>query len=305
MGVPMKLGAAILAIGLIGILGLPAQAQVQAPAQPSPPVPGKTPVQAKTQAEFEAYQAVMAKSQDADAMEKAADDFTAKFPDSDLRVLLYRAVMHNYTSAGNPEKILETGLKVLSLDKDDPEALIGVAEVQGEHTSPTDLDRNQRMQQAMDNAQHALKTIDTDLAVPAGTAADKVDAYKRYLRSTAWAIVGTIQYRREQFPDAETSLRQSIAADPGEPDPVVILRLALALDQQKKYPEALEQVNRAVNLTKEDSELGKTARKERDNLVFVTRGNSRASDAPPGGNSGASDAPPTAAAPEGGAAPRR
>lgn len=281
LGFGMKLGAAILAICLIGILALPANAQSQTPAQPSPPPPAKAPVQAKTQAEFEAYQAVMAKSQDADAMEKAADEFAAKFPGSDLRILLDRAVMHNYTSAGNSEKILETGLKVLTLDKDDPEALLGVAEVQGEHTSPTDLDRNQRMQQAMDNAQHALKTIDTDLAVPAGTAADKVDAYKRYLRSTAWAIVGTIQYKREQFGDAETSLRQSIAADPQEPDAVVILRLALALDQQKKYPEALEEANRAVNLTKEDGELGKTARNERDRLLIETAGNSSANGAPP------------------------
>src|SRR5262249_13742710 len=151
-----------------------ANAQSQAPAEPSTPPPGKAPVQAKTKAEYEAYQAVMAKSQDADAMEKAADEFAAKFPDSDLRILLNRAAMHKCTAAGNAEKILETGLKVLTLDKADPEALIGVAEVQAEYTSPTDLDRNQRMQQAMDNAQRALKTIDTDLAVPAGTAADKV-----------------------------------------------------------------------------------------------------------------------------------
>ena len=288
----MKLGAAILAMGFLGILALPARAQSQAPTQPSPPPLGKAPVQAKTKAEYEAYQAVMARSQDAEAMEKAGDEFAAKFPDSDLRILLYRAVMHNYTSAGNSEKILETGLKVLTLDKDDPEALLGVAEVQGEHTSPTDLDRNQRMQQAMDNAQHALKAIDTDLAVPAGTAADKVDGYKRYLRSTAWAIVGSIQYKREQFADAETSLRQSIAADPQEPDAVVILRLALALDQQKKYPEALEEANRAVNLTKEDGELGKTARNERDRLLIETAGNSSANGAPP-----TAAAPPVAPAP--------
>lgn len=288
----MKLGVAILAMSLIGMNALPGNAQSQAPAEPATPPAGKAPVQAKTQAEFEAYQAVMAKSQDAAAMEKAADDFAAKFPQSDLRVLLCRALMHDYTAAGNSEKILETGLKVLTLDKDDPEALIGVAEVQGEHTSPTDLDREQRMQQAMDNAQHALKTIDTDLAVPAGTRADKVDAYKRYLRSTAWAIVGTIQYKREQFPDAETSLRQSIDADPQEPDAVVILRLALALDQQKKYPQALEEANRAVALTKEDAELGKTARNERDRLMIET-----------GGSSSANSAPPPAAAPQGAAVP--
>jgi tetratricopeptide (TPR) repeat protein len=294
----MKLGAALLAILLAGVLCLAATAQTQPPAQQAaPPQPatavGKAP-QAKTQAEFQAYQAVMAKSQDADAMDKAADDFAAKFPDSDLRVLLYRAVMHNYTMAGNSQKILESGLKVLSLDKDDPEALIGVAEVQGEHTSPADLDRNQRMQQALDNAQHALKTIDTDLPVPAGTPADRVDAYKRYLRSTAWAIVGSIQYKREQFADAETSLRQSIDADPQEPDAVVILRLALALDQQKKYPEALQEANRAVALTKEDSEIGKTARTERDRLVIETTG----------GNSSANGAPPAAAAPPNASAPQ-
>jgi tetratricopeptide (TPR) repeat protein len=291
LGFGMKWNAVFLAVVFVGGCVLPAGAQ--APAPPASQASGKAPIQAKTQAEFQAYQEVMTKAQDAHAMEKAADDFAAKFPDSDLRVLLYRAVMHNYTSADNSEKILETGLKVLSLDKDDPEALIGVAEVQGEHTSPADLDRNQRMQQAIDNAQHALKTIDTDLAVPAGTAADKVDSYKRYLRSTAWAIVGTIQYKREQFADAEASLRQSIEADSQEPDPVVILRLALALDQQKKYPDALQQANRAVELTKEDSEIGKTARNERDRLVIENKALNAADGAPPATGSSQSPATPS------------
>lgn len=247
---------------------------------------GKAPVQAKTQAEFQAYQAVVAKSQDPDAMEKAADDFAAKFPDSDLRVLLYRTVMHAYTSLGNSEKILSAGMKVLGLDKDDPDALIGVAEVQSEHTAPTDLDKDQRMEQAVQNAQHALQTVETDLAVPAGTPAEKVESYKKYLRSVAWDIIGTIQYKRQQFPEAEVSLRKSIDADAAEPDPVVILRLALALDQQKKYAEALQQANRVVDLTKEDSEIGKTARNERDRLVIETSGSATPS------------APPSTAAPQ-------
>ena len=104
--------------------------------------------------------------------------------------------------------------------------------------------------------------------------------------------MGTIEYKREQFSDAETSFRQSIAADPQEPDAVVILRLALALDQQKKYTEALAEAIRAVNLTREDSDLGKTARNERDRLVIET-----------GGNSSANGATPTTAAPQGATAP--
>lgn len=276
-------------------------AAAQAPSQPapqptSPPAAnatgGRPPIQAKTQAEYQAYQDAVKNAQNPDAMEKAADDFAAKFPTSDLRVLLYRAAMQSYQSAGDSQKMMDMGLKVLSLDKDDPEALIGVAEIQEERTTPMDLDRDQRMSQAIENGEHALRTIDTDLAVPAGTPADRVDAYKKYLRSTALAIIGTIQYKREQYADAETNFRKSIDADPANPDAVIILRLALALDQQKKYPDALEQAKRAVDLTKDDSEIGRAARSERDRLVIETGGNNTPAPAAP-----APAAPPAASAP--------
>lgn len=245
-----------------------AQAQTP-PAQPS----GRPPVQAKSAEEYQAYQAAVANVNNADAMEKAADDFASKFSTSELRVLLYRAAMNSYQKAGNSLKMMDMGLKVLTIDKDDPEALIGVAEVLEERTSPTDLDKEQRSNQAISYAQHALETIDTDLAVPAGTPAERVEAYKKYLRATAMVIIGTAQYKREQYTEAEANLRKAIETDSANPDPVVILRLALALDQQRKYPEALEQANRAVELTQENTEVGKTARNERDRLVTVTGGN--------------------------------
>jgi tetratricopeptide (TPR) repeat protein len=279
----------------------------QAPAQPgtaeTKPAPpsGRQPVQAKSQAEYQAYQSAFANTQNAQAMEHASDDFAAKFPDSELRVLLYRTAMHSYQTVGNSEKMMEMGLKVLAIDKDDPEALIGVAEVQEEHTSPSDLDRDERMTQAITNARHALETIDTDLAVPGGIPPDRVEAYKKYLRSTALAIIGTIQYKREQYADAETNLRKAIETDASNPDAVVILRLTLALDQEKKYPEALQQANRAVELTQEDNDIGKMARNERDRLMIQTgKSNAPGGSNAPGNTPGAapgSSAPPAETAP--------
>jgi tetratricopeptide (TPR) repeat protein len=276
----------VMALSLAGLAT--AQAQAPAPAanpqaaagQPS----GRAPVQAKTQEEYQAYQAAVGNAQNPPAMEKAADDFAAKFPTSDLRVLLYRAAMHSYQTTADSAKMLDMGQKVLAIDKDDPEALIGVAEVLEEQTSPTDLDRDQRMTQAVTYAQHALETLDTDLAVPAGSPPERVEAYKKYLRATALTIIGTIQYKREQYPDAEGNLRKAIDADTANPDAVVILRLALALDQQKKYPEALQQAKRAVELTQDSTDVGKMARNERDRLVVVTGGN----------NTPVSPVPPTA-----------
>jgi hypothetical protein len=53
---------------------------------------------------------------------------------------------------------------------------------------------------------------------------------------------------------------------------VVVLRLALALDKQGKYPEALKAANRAVELTQENTVIGTPARRERDRLQQLTGG---------------------------------
>jgi tetratricopeptide (TPR) repeat protein len=232
--------------------------------------PGKRPPQAKTQPEFDAYNAAIANQKDAAAMEKAADDFATKFPDSELRVLLFKAAMRAYQNANNGDKMLEEAQKLLKVDPDDPEALIASAEVTTEHTRDTDLDKDQRFAKATKDAQHALETIDTDVPMPANIPQAQIDAYKGLLRSSAYSILGTIQYDQEKYVDAEGYFRKSIDAYPAQPDPVVVLRLALALDKQGKYPDALTQANKAVDLTQEGTNAGTTARHERDRLMQLT-----------------------------------
>jgi tetratricopeptide (TPR) repeat protein len=256
-------------------------------------ITGRPPIKTKTQEEYQAYEAAIVNSTTPEAMEKAADDFAVKFPTSEVRVLLYRAAMSSYQAVGSLEKMKDMGMKVLAIDKDDPEALIGVAEVLEEYTSPTDLDRQQRGEQVLEYGNHALKTIDTDLAVPSGTSAERVEAYKKYLRSTALAIIGTIYYKQENYAEAEAQLRNAVTADAAHPDAAVVLRLALALDQQKKFGDALQQANQAVVLTKEGTEIGTMARNERDRLLVQTAASS-APTAPPGGTTPAAALPNSA-----------
>ena len=244
----------------------PGAAPAQAPA-------GKRPPQAKTQAEFDAYKAAAATTDPA-AMEKAADDFAAKFPDSELRVLLYRTAMHSYQTANKADQMMEMGRKVLKLDPDDPEALVGVAQVLAERTRETDLDKDQRLDEGTKMALHAVETADTDISVPPGTPQDKIDEYKGFLRSSAYYVLGTIQYTREKYSDAEGYFRKSIDALPSQPDPLAVLRLALSLDKQEKYPEALKFANQAVQMTESNqgSTLASLSRNERDRLVQLTGG---------------------------------
>jgi tetratricopeptide (TPR) repeat protein len=241
-------------------------------ATPAPAAPaGKRPPQAKTQPEFDAYK-VAAANTDAAALEKATDDFATKFPDSELRSLLYKAAMRTYQSANNADKTEAMGRKVLAMDADDPEALVIVSEVIAERTRETDLDKDQRYDEAMKMAQKATQTVETDVSFNAGTPQEKIDAYKSLLRSNAYSVMGTIDFKKDSFAAAQDNLQKSIDAYPAQPDPVVVLRLALSLDKQNKYPDALKVANRAVELTQESSQIGTLARRERDRLQQLTGG---------------------------------
>jgi tetratricopeptide (TPR) repeat protein len=274
-----------------------------APAGQTATPPAKRPPQTKTQPEFDAWnqadsgsrptaeeQATAQKSAGDAAQvaatvaartEKSADDFATKFPDSEVKLLLYKSAMRNYQSANNGEKTEAMGRKVLALDGDDPEALLTVSEVIAERTRETDLDRDQRYADAVKMSQKALQTVDTDISVPAGTPQERLDAYKSGLRSQAYSIMGAIEYNKGNFPVAQENLQKSIDAFPSQPDPVVVLRLALSLDKQSKYPEALKVVNRVLELSPETSQIGVLARRERDRLQQLTGGAAPAPSQPP------------------------
>ncbi len=248
-----------------------------APANGSqPPAPaGKKSPKAKSQEELNAYTAAGSLTDPA-AIEKAADDFAAKFPDSDLSPLLYRTVMRTYQAANNNDKVLEMSEKLLKSDPDDSEALVDVGQVLTERTRDSDVDKDQSLARAMQCAQHALETVDHD--VPPGLTGAQEDIFKALTRSDAYSVIGTLQYNAGKFPESEISFRKSIDAFAAQPDPVVMLRLALALDKEGKYPEALKEADQVVALTQDGTPAGVLARREHARLAKLTGGGSPAAD---------------------------
>jgi len=291
----MKRAAVILALASVGVMSFAVWAGAQTSGQPqNPPAAGqaapavgaattpaaKRPLQFKTTPEQDAWKAAAANT-DPSALEKASDDFATKFPDSEARILLYKNAMRLYQGANNAERTEAMGRKVLSLDGDDPEALVTVAEVIAERTHDTDIDKDQRFAEAIAMAQKSTQTVDTDISVPPNTPQEKIDQYKGLLRSNAYSVVGTIEFKKDNYPAAQENLQKSIDAFPSNPDPVVVLRLALTLDKQQKYPEALKAANRAVEMTQDNTAIGTPARRERDRLVALTGGATPAPTAAP------------------------
>lgn len=233
---------------------------------------GKRPPKVNSQEEFTAYKTTTAMT-DPVAEEKAADDFATKYPQSELRPLVYKNVMQRYQQANNGDKMVEMAKKVLTLDPDDPEALVAVAQVDVEKTRDTDLDKDQKYAEAKQDAERCLVTVETDVPT-SGYPPEQLAAYKGFLRSQAYFVLGTLAFKNKNWADAETNLRKSVDALPQQPDVIAVYRLAVAQDMQNKIPDALKTIQQAVDLTKDnpDSPAGKAAREEQDRLNKLNGG---------------------------------
>lgn len=245
--------------------------------------PARRPPQAKTRAEFSDYNSANAITGGA-ASEKAANDFAAKYPDSELRSILYSRAMHEYQRENNPGKMLAMGQKILTIDPDNSVALVLTATVLSDNLSDADQDREQKIAEIRKNANRALETVDAYFTPPAGTAPEQTEAYKKMLRSMAHSALGITDLKLGDNAGAEKELQAAADLGKVQPDPYVWYHLALAQDRQNKYAEALATAEQALQLSQPGSDLAKLAAGERDRLQKLT-GTAPPAQQPPANNS--------------------
>ena len=237
--------------------GSPAQsapALAQATPQPaSPQTPSAyKPPQAKTKEEFEAYKAGAALT-NPDQTLAAADQFAQKFPDSELKGLLYVQAMNGFAQQNRADKEIEAGRKAVAIDPHDPNPLIHVASALVETTRDNDLDKEQRYAEAQKDAQAAIDNIDTGMHIPATASPTQVQNVKNSILALGYETLGVIAMQKQDFATAETNFQKSIDIAKAEPMARVYLRLSVAQDNEKKYPEALTNANKALQYSQQGS----------------------------------------------------
>jgi len=274
----MRKAVFILATFLTAGMVVVAQQTATAPAAQTQPA-GKRPPQAKTQQEYNDYNADYALNGGA-ASEKAANDFAQKYPQSELRAYLYSKAMHDYQSENNPGKMLAMGEKVLALDPENSIALVLTATVLADNLSEGDQDRADKISEIKKNTTRALQTVDSGFVPPANATAEQIAAYKSTLQSMAHSALGIMELKTGDDPGAEKDLRSAAELNKTQPDPYIWYHLALAQDHQGKYAEALGSVNQALQYTASNPELGRLAQGERDRLTKLTGASAPANGSP-------------------------
>jgi tetratricopeptide (TPR) repeat protein len=255
---------AVLILLLAGCGFAPAQQPAATPAKPAQA--GRRVPEAKTRQEFNDYNAAYALSGGAQ-MEKAADDFSTKYPASELKSYLYAKALHEYQAENNPAKMLSMGEKLLQLDPDNTIALVLTATVLADGLDEHDPDRQMKVAKIRKDAAHALETIDSAFTPPANATPEQVVAYKKTLQSMAHSALGITALKTGEDSTAEQELKSAAELNVTQPDPYIWYHLALAQDHQEKYPAALVSINKAVEYAG-NSDLADMARNERKRLMM-------------------------------------
>jgi tetratricopeptide (TPR) repeat protein len=246
-------------------------AQQPAPSSKPGQPPAKHVAQAKTDQEFKDYTAAYAVAGGA-ALEKAADEFAAKYPASDLKIFVYEKAMHEYQAEYNQPKVLATAEKVLQLDPENVIALVLTANVLSDSLSEKDSDRDKKIAEIRKNGSHALQLMDANFSPVANATPEQVAAYKKTLQALAHSALGITALKIGEDDGAEKELKAAADANPGQPDPFIWYHLALAQDHQKKYDAALVSVKQALQNAASNPEIGELAKGEQSRLLTLTGG---------------------------------
>lgn len=234
------------------------------PQAPSSTAGGHKLLQAKSQDELKAYQDATSKTDPAQ-MNAAADAFAAKYPSSELKAALFVRAMNLYGQANNSEKLIELGRKAIAADPTNSVSLVQVGTALVEGTRDTDMDRDQRLAEAVKDAQGAIDNISQLMAPPDATP-ERIAAVKASIITMAYDALGMVDLNKGDPAGAEQQFLKAVDASKAQPEAIIFLRLSVAQDKLKKYPEALDSASKALQYAPQGSAAQNLAKQQQERL---------------------------------------
>lgn len=232
-----------------------------------PPSPVVRP-HAKSQQERKDYFSANS-AQGGSAREAAADNFALQYPDSELRIYLYRQVLRQYQAENQRQGMVNSARKILAIDPNDSVALVLTATALAdglETTEPNKEASRRKVEEIRNTATRAIQTVNKNFSGPPDITADQLTRYRSTLQAMAYSALGVMSLKTGDDAGAERDFQTAAALNKVQPDPYIWYHLALAQDHRRKYSAALESVEQALQLSSSNADLQKLAEIEHDRL---------------------------------------
>jgi len=221
----------------------------------------------KTQAECDAYKLTVSLTDPA-KLELAATEFAQRFPESELRSILFQQAMGLYQQAQNPAKTLEMARAALKYDPNNSVALVAAAQVLAERTHDNDLDRDDRLAEAKADALRALQTAG-DIPPPTNMTQEQFASAVAKLHGAAHEVLATVAFKKLDYQTAIKEYELATSVDKEHTDAVVWLRLSVAHDKSGDYTAAEAVVKKAIAASQPGTPVRQLAEQEESHLAKV------------------------------------
>ena len=206
---------AIVAAAMLPVMVQEARAQQQAP-------------KPKSQKEVDALKKVQADAQAGNPDQEITDinAVLENFADTEYKDMLLNMAMEASQKKGDYGQTVAFGEKIIQENPNDMTARVTLAANIAQHAKDTDLDKDKEIKQIQDYANKALSLLKANTPAPAGVPPEKWPDFQKQLTSQAYDSLGQASELDKKYPDAITSYKAAIDAQPT--NSVSMVRLAKA-----------------------------------------------------------------------------
>ncbi|HVB34588.1 MAG TPA: hypothetical protein VNJ52_09485 [Patescibacteria group bacterium] len=154
---------------------------------------------------------------DPKAVVDSGKKFVGQYPDSVYAGSVYARMATAYESLGDVPEMLDAGHKALQLNPDDVDVLSMMAYAIPRRVDPNNLDSAQQLQEASDDATHALALLPT-LKKPKEMTAEQFTSAINGEASSCHSGLGLVAYFHHDITEMVAQLEQAVKLNP-TPDP--------------------------------------------------------------------------------------
>ncbi len=229
----MTFSVVVLSLGAVTAMGQQASPQSQVKAS-----------KGISKAEAEGFNAIL-KAQTPDEKIKAADDFVAKFADSQYKGLALYDAAEAADQKGDWTKAVVYAEESLKADPTNFDAKLLAGGEIAQHTRENDLDKDDKLAKSEKYVQEALNDIPNAAKPQPNIKDEQWEAYKKYATARAHIDLGLIAMARKKA-DVEVAEFKTAVDMMNPPDQVAMARLANAYNDLGKPDEALGVLNKLL-----------------------------------------------------------
>lgn len=210
----------------------------QEPAQPA--ITGQIPVakspQVKSQAEAQAFQAIL-QATTADDRLKAAEEFISKYADSQLKPTVLMLEAETYSQKNDYNNLIVYGERTLEADPQNYMTMLLMARSIAQRTREFDLDREEKLGRAEKYAKTAMELAQNAPRPQPNITDDQWIAMRADFVSQAHEALGMAAGVRKNYDGAIAEYKAALTGP--NPDPTIRVRLGATYNLLKRYDEAI------------------------------------------------------------------